>query len=118
MLAEASGFASAAPAAALVMSLVPAHIMRSMGGGFDNESIAVSAMVTVFWLWCRALRTPKSWWIGALAGLAHVYMVAAWGGYVFVINMVSKQVITLLRACFGAKSCGIRGFGGLGRAAW
>lgn len=86
---EASGVASAGPAAALVMSIIPAHIMRSMGGGYDNESIAVTAMVAVFWLWCRSVRTPGSWPIAVLAGLAHVYMVAAWGGYVFVINMVS-----------------------------
>lgn len=73
------------------MSIIPAHIMRSMGGGYDNESIAVTAMVAVFWLWCRSVRTPGSWPIAVLAGLAHVYMVAAWGGYVFVINMVSRQ---------------------------
>ena len=31
--------------AALVMSVVPAHIMRSVGGGYDNESVAMTAMV-------------------------------------------------------------------------
>ena len=61
------------------MAIIPAHIMRSVGGGYDNESLAVTAMCLTFFVWCRALRTPKSWWIGALAGLAYVYMVAAWG---------------------------------------
>jgi asparagine N-glycosylation enzyme membrane subunit Stt3 len=42
MAAECSGIPSAAPAAALMMAIIPAHIMRSVGGGYDNESIAVS----------------------------------------------------------------------------
>ena len=42
MAAECSGIPAAAPAAALIMSVIPAHIMRSVGGGYDNESIAVS----------------------------------------------------------------------------
>ena len=29
-----------------------------------------------------------SWRWGVIAGLSYVYMAAAWGGYVFVINMV------------------------------
>jgi len=28
-----------------IMAIVPAHLMRSIGGGYDNESIAVAAMV-------------------------------------------------------------------------
>lgn len=38
------------------MSIVPAHLMRSVGGGFDNESVAVFAMTLVFYCWTRALR--------------------------------------------------------------
>ena len=41
-------------------------------------------MCLTFFVWCRSLRTSKSWPIGAAAGLAYVYMVAAWGGYTFV----------------------------------
>jgi dolichyl-diphosphooligosaccharide--protein glycosyltransferase len=41
MAAECSGIPAAAPAAALIMAVIPAHIMRSVGGGYDNESIAV-----------------------------------------------------------------------------
>merc|ERR1711957_354540 len=29
-----------------------------------------------------------SWMIGAVAGVAHIYMAAVWGGYVFVINLI------------------------------
>jgi hypothetical protein len=28
---------------AMIMAIIPAHIMRSVGGGYDNESIAMKA---------------------------------------------------------------------------
>mmetsp|Transcript_2292 Transcript_2292/g.3216 ORF Transcript_2292/g.3216 Transcript_2292/m.3216 type:complete len:979 (-) Transcript_2292:619-3555(-) len=77
---------------AAIMSVIPAHTMRSVGGAYDNESIAMTAMTMTFYLWTRSLRNNNSpssatvW--GCLAGLAHFYMAAVWGGYVFVINMV------------------------------
>lgn len=112
------------------MSTVPAHIMRSVGGGFDNESVAMTAMTLVFYLWTRSLRggspikylpvqdgddnvgkkirqkqdsgftvspqTRSSFFFGALAGLAYFNMVAAWGGYVFVINLVGAHAASLI----------------------
>jgi len=82
--------------AAAIMAIIPAHIMRSVGGGFDNESIAMAAMTLTFALWVRSLRggkmngtsavSPFIW--GTITGLAYFYMVAAWGGYVFVINLI------------------------------
>jgi len=96
LAAECSGVKNAAPAAALVMAIIPAHLMRSVGGGYDNESIAVTAMVATFLLWVRSLRTDGSWPFAFLAGLAHVYMVAAWGGYVFVINMIGVSAAVMM----------------------
>ena len=96
LTAECSGDKNAAVIAALVMSIVPAHTMRSVAGGYDNESLAVTAMVLTFFVWCRALRNKKSWPIGALAGLAYVYMVAAWGGYTFVLNMIGLHAAVLV----------------------
>ena len=59
-------------------------------GGFDNESVATTALVATFYCWVRALRdrptardgeaTADSYAFGVLCGLAYVYMVAAWGG--------------------------------------
>merc|ERR1719182_162931 len=69
---ECSGSATSGVIAALIMSVIPAHIMRSVGGGYDNESIAVTAMCLVFLLWCRSLRNDDSWPLGAAAGLAYV----------------------------------------------
>lgn len=42
LAAECTGVPLAGPIAAMVMAVVPAHLLRSIGGGFDNESIAVS----------------------------------------------------------------------------
>eukprot|EP00960_Hanusia_phi_P014098 414937-Hanusia_phi.AAC.6 len=72
---ECAGFMAAGTAAALFMSIIPAHIMRSVAGGYDNESVAITAMCMTFFFWCRSLRDDNSWWIGAFAGLAYVYMV-------------------------------------------
>ena len=93
---ECSGKSTAAAFASLIMSIIPAHIMRSVGGGYDNESIAVTAMCLTFYLWCRSLRTDNSWPVAFLAGLAYVYMVAAWGGYIFVVNMIALHAAFLV----------------------
>ena len=80
------------------MAIVPAHLQRSVGGGFDNESVAISALVATFYCWCRALRTERSWPNAGAAGhaLAYAYMAAAWGGYVFVINLVAAHAAALV----------------------
>ena len=37
-----------------------------------------------------------SWWYGIFTGLAYIYMVAAWGGYVFVLNMIGFHAVALV----------------------
>eukprot|EP01065_Artemidia_motanka_P006859 TRINITY_DN1335_c0_g1_i1.p1 TRINITY_DN1335_c0_g1~~TRINITY_DN1335_c0_g1_i1.p1 ORF type:complete len:809 (+),score=257.85 TRINITY_DN1335_c0_g1_i1:107-2533(+) len=100
---EASGSNLAAILAAAVMAIVPAHLMRSVGGGYDNESVAITCMCATFFLWVRSLKTPSSWWVGILAGLAYFCMVATWGGYVFVINMIGLHagVTTIMMVAKG-----------------
>eukprot|EP00949_MAST-11_sp_MAST-11-sp1_P005397 g5397.t1 len=85
---ECTQSVNAGIAASTIMAVIPAHLMRSVGGGYDNESIAMSAMMITFYFWALSLRGGLSWLWGAVAGLAYFYMVAVWGGYVFVINMV------------------------------
>jgi hypothetical protein len=85
------------------MSIIPAHLMRSVGGGYDNESVAVTALLAVFYFWARSLRpdsavkdglpTRDSCLYGVLAGLAFVNMAAAWGGFVFPLNLVSRSCV-------------------------
>jgi dolichyl-diphosphooligosaccharide--protein glycosyltransferase len=85
---EIYGSINAALVSSFIMAMIPAHIMRSVGGGFDNESIAISAMVGTFYFWVLSLRNDSFWPVGILTGLSYAYMVAAWGGYIFVLNMV------------------------------
>ena len=86
---EVSGSWVSAAISAPIFAIIPAHIMRSVGGGFDNESIAMTAMLMTFYFWVRCVRDDRSWPIAIVAGLAYGYMVAAWGGFVFVLNMVA-----------------------------
>merc|ERR1719410_1508527 len=64
------------------MSIMPAHLMRSIGGGFDNECVAITALSLTFWLWSRSLRSTNSddeaLLYGLLTGIAYFYMVASW----------------------------------------
>jgi dolichyl-diphosphooligosaccharide--protein glycosyltransferase len=138
MTTECSGSLTAGAISTLIMAIVPAHFMRSVGGGYDNESgtcdsyvcfcvcahmhvknkrnsqranvhrssnqidsfvVAMTAMCMTFYCWVRSLRqdsnitdgsaTTSSYVWGVLTGLAYVYMVAAWGGFVFVLNLVA-----------------------------
>jgi len=66
--------------ASYIMAIVPAHLMRSPGGAFDNEAIAMAAMTLTFYFWTRSLRggidAPGLYagiW-GAIAGLAYFYV--------------------------------------------
>ena len=108
LTAECSQSHTTGAAAALIMAIVPAHIMRSVGGGYDNESIALTAMCATFYCWVRALRTEAavkdgaatrgSVVFGMLTGLCYFYMVAAWGGFVFVLNMIGLHAAVLVAA--------------------
>jgi len=90
----------------VIMATIPAHLMRSVGGGYDNESIALTAMCATFFCWVRALRadptvkdggpTKGSYVFGVLCGLCYIYMVAAWGGFVFVLNMIGIHAAALV----------------------
>ena len=79
-----------------MMAVVPAHLMRSVGGGYDNESVAMTAMCSTFYLWMRSLRDESSSWLGVLTAVAYFYMVAAWGGYVFVLNLIGIHAAALV----------------------
>jgi dolichyl-diphosphooligosaccharide---protein glycosyltransferase len=83
---------------ACLMSIVPAHLMRSVGGGYDNESVATTAMQLTFCMWSLTLWAPEAYSLalGALTGVAYFYMVTCWGGYIFVINLIGVHALCLL----------------------
>lgn len=96
----------AAAVSAMVMAVVPAHAQRSVGGAFDNESVAIPAMCATFFLWCRSLRNSRSWPVAVLAGLAYGFMAASWGGYIIALNVVGLHAAVLFFAGYGA-SCSL-----------
>lgn len=79
-----------------IMAIIPAGLMRSVAGEFDNEAVAMTAICLTFWLWMRCVRNPTSWPYAILAGISYIYMVAAWGGYIFVLNMIGVHALMLV----------------------
>lgn len=83
----------------LIMAIIPAHLMRSVGGGYDNESVAVTCLVLTFLMWILSLNekdSNKFTLMGILTGLAYTCMVAAWGGFIFVLNMIGVHAAFLV----------------------
>ena len=78
------------------MGMIPAHMMRSVGGGFDNESVVMSTMCLTFYFHVRSLRNQKSWFFGLLAGIAYIATTATWGGHIFALNLIGAHVMGLV----------------------
>lgn len=78
--------------AALFISIVPSYISRSVAGSYDNEAVAIWALVNTFYLWIKAVNTGSVLW-AVLCTLQYFYMVAAWGGYSFIINLIPIFVL-------------------------
>ncbi|CAH1776186.1 unnamed protein product [Owenia fusiformis] len=81
--------------AACFIAIVPGYISRSVAGSYDNEGIAIFALMFTYYLWIKAVKTGAIFW-GALTALSYFYMVSAWGGYVFIINLIPLHVFVLL----------------------
>jgi len=81
--------------AAAFIAIVPGYISRSVAGSFDNEGIAIFALIFTYGTWVKAINTGSLFW-SAICALAYFYMVSAWGGYVFIINLIPLYVLVLL----------------------
>lgn len=81
--------------AGCMISIIPGYISRSVAGSYDNEGLAIFLLILTFYLWLKALRLGSVYW-GVTCALAYCYMVTAWGGYVFIINMIPMHVLVLL----------------------
>ncbi|PGH08292.1 hypothetical protein AJ80_07888 [Polytolypa hystricis UAMH7299] len=92
---------SAGLLAAAFMGITPGYISRSVAGSYDNEAIAIFLLVFTFFLWIKAVKNGSIMW-GALAALFYGYMVSAWGGYVFITNLIPLHVFVLI--CMGRYS--------------
>lgn len=74
-------------ASAALISVIPSYISRSVAGSYDLESVAIFALVFVFYLYVKTLNTGSlAWAVGLFFG--YLYMVASWGGYSFIVNLL------------------------------
>ncbi|KAL9257943.1 Dolichyl-diphosphooligosaccharide--protein glycosyltransferase subunit STT3B-like protein [Drosera capensis] len=81
--------------AAALIAICPGYISRSVAGSYDNEGVAIFALLLTFYLFVKAVNTGSLAWAVASA-FGYFYMVSAWGGYVFIINLVPLYVLVLL----------------------
>ncbi|KAF8467767.1 oligosaccharyl transferase STT3 subunit [Kalaharituber pfeilii] len=86
---------SAGLLAAAFIGIAPGYISRSVAGSYDNEAIAIFLLMFTFYLWIKALKLGSAFW-GGLCALFYFYMVAAWGGYVFITNMIPLHGFVLI----------------------
>ena len=104
LMAKEAWSAGAGLLAAVFIGINPSYASRSVGGSFDNEGIAIFALQFSFFLWLRALKTGSVTWSILLAA-SYMYMTSAWGGYVFITNLISLHTfILLLLGRFSPKS--------------
>jgi dolichyl-diphosphooligosaccharide--protein glycosyltransferase len=92
---ELSDSPSAGLLAAAFMGIAPGYISRSVAGSYDNEAIAIFLLMFTFYLWIKALKLGSAYW-GALTALFYFYMVSAWGGYVFITNLIPLHAFVLV----------------------
>jgi len=81
--------------AALFMAIVPSYMSRSVAGSYDNEGVAIFALVFTFFVYIKSLNTGSLMW-SMFASLSYLYMVASWGGYAFIINIIPILVLFIL----------------------
>merc|ERR1712226_1008191 len=81
--------------AACFIAIVPGYISRSVAGSYDNEGIAIFALMFTYYLWIKSVKTGSVYW-ATWTALSYFYMVSAWGGYVFIINLIPLHVFVLL----------------------
>lgn len=82
-------------AAAALVGIVPSYISRSVAGSYDNEGVAIFALVFVFYTFIKTVNTGSLRW-GTINLMAYFYMVLSWGGYSFVINLIPIYVLACI----------------------
>lgn len=66
------------------------YISRSVAGSFDNEGIAIFALILTYYFWIKAVKTGSLMWSCACA-LAYFYMV----------TLLSLYICNLVRLAHG-----------------
>lgn len=86
---------SAGLLAGAFIAIAPGYTSRSVAGSYDNEAIAIFLLMITFYLWIKALKEGSALW-GVGTAIFYFYMVASWGGYVFITNMIPLHGFVLI----------------------
>jgi dolichyl-diphosphooligosaccharide--protein glycosyltransferase len=81
--------------AAAFIGITPGYISRSVAGSYDNEAIAIFLLMFTFYLWIKSIKLGSALY-GTAAAIFYFYMVAAWGGYAFITNMIPLHALILI----------------------
>ncbi|KAK6774442.1 hypothetical protein RDI58_029681 [Solanum bulbocastanum] len=84
--------AGAGLTAAALLAMVPSYISRSVAGSYDNEAVAIFALIFTFYLYIKTLNTGSLFY-ATLNALSYFYMVCSWGGYTFIINLIPMHAL-------------------------
>ena len=95
LTSEMSTSPSAGLLSAAFMGIAPGYISRSVAGSYDNEAIAIFLLVFTFFLWIKSVKEGSAMW-AAFTALFYGYMVSAWGGYVFITNLLPLHAFVLI----------------------
>lgn len=79
---------------ALFVAVVPSYMSRSVAGSYDNEAVAIFALIFSIYGFLRAINTGRLS-DGCFAAFALFYLIASWGGYAFVINLIPIFVLSM-----------------------
>ncbi|ANZ77120.1 BA75_04052T0 [Komagataella pastoris] len=94
-IANGTAKATAALFSAIFMGITPGYISRSVAGSYDNEAIAITLLMITFYFWIKAVKLGSVFY-SSVTALFYFYMVSAWGGYVFITNLIPLHVFVLL----------------------
>jgi len=89
---ECTDYEGAGLFAALFIGISSSYMSRSIAGSYDNEAVAIFALIFTFYVFVKAAKTGSILW-SVFAVVAYGYMVASWGGYVFITNTICCFVI-------------------------
>ncbi|XVE54210.1 hypothetical protein DITRI_Ditri03aG0062200 [Diplodiscus trichospermus] len=84
--------------AAALLAMVPSYISQSIASSYDNEAVAIFALILYFLSLYKVrynlltLNTGCLFY-ATLNSVAYFYMVCSWGGYTFIINLIPMHVL-------------------------
>ena len=103
LTSEITGRSNAGLLSAFFISIIPSYMSRSVAGkirtvlnligSYDNEAVSIFALVYTFYTFVKSINTGSIFW-SVVCSASYFYMVASWGGYSFIINIIPIYVVS------------------------